>query len=109
MTWRRIDGALRHGAWELAGGDSLPRLLARERGATRSMRWPPLTVEQILRWADEHRHHTGKLPTRRSGAVRGAPRPETWLAIDAALRHGSRGLPVGNSLKQLLHHHGRTA
>ena len=64
-------------------------------------RTPPLTVPMILRWIDAHRRRTGDWPRRTTGAVAAAP-GETWGAVDAALRQGTRGLPGGSSLPQLL-------
>jgi hypothetical protein len=62
---------------------------------------PPLTVAQILRWADRHRRHTGDWPTVLSGPVGAAP-GLTWSGVDKALRDGRRGLPGGDSLPRLL-------
>jgi hypothetical protein len=107
LTWRRLDGALRHGTLGLPGGGSLPRLLARERGAPRAGRLPPLTVGQVLRWADEHHRRTGSWPAMLSGTVRGAPGPLSWLALNSALLHGFRGLPSGEGLRGFLARHGR--
>src|SRR5947208_8601967 len=64
-------------------------------------RRPPLSVEQILAWADAHRARTGGWPAVNSGAVRGA-RGERWRALNQALREGYRGLPGGDSLARLL-------
>jgi hypothetical protein len=64
-------------------------------------RKPPLTVAQILGWADEHRRHTGDWPTVLSGPIPGAP-GLTWGGVDKALRDGRRGLPGGGSLPRLL-------
>jgi hypothetical protein len=61
----------------------------------------PLTVEQILAWADAHYAATGAWPCRSSGPVLDAP-GENWLNIDQALRVGVRGLPRGDSLVRLL-------
>ena len=99
-TWATVDSALRQGSRGLPGGSSLPQLLAKHRGvwkygATR------LTVQQVLAWADAHYKRAGKWPTVGGGKVRGTT-DETWLAIDQALRRGSRGLPEGLSLSQLL-------
>ena len=60
-----------------------------------------LTTKKILVWADAHRRRTGKWPTATSGRVRGAA-GETWSALNAALRTGSRGLPDDSSLPRLL-------
>ena len=61
----------------------------------------PLTVRQILEWADAFHADTGQWPKRHSGSVsRGAN--DTWLAVSQALGEGLRGLPGGSSLAQLL-------
>src|SRR5262249_12786569 len=61
----------------------------------------PLTLVQILAWADAHRAATGAWPRRSSGPVVGAP-GENWLNIDQALRVGVRGRAGGDSLVRLL-------
>jgi hypothetical protein len=66
----------------------------------------PLTVEQVIAWADEHRRRTGRWPAARSGAIPGAP-GLTWLAVEMALVSGHRGLPGGDSLARLLDRHRR--
>jgi hypothetical protein len=63
---------------------------------------PQLSVEQILTWADEHHARTGHWPHQRSGPVAGAAPGESWSAIHAALCHGHRGLPGGDTLVRLL-------
>jgi hypothetical protein len=67
---------------------------------------PPLTVEQVLAWADAHRERTGRWPNQNSGPVADAPE-ETWCAIDHALRRGLRGFPGADSLDRLLGRHRR--
>ena len=64
----------------------------------------PLSVAQILGWADAHFERTGDWPTVNSGPVIGA-RQEKWTNINANLRDGDRGLPAGWSLTQLLAEH----
>jgi hypothetical protein len=64
----------------------------------------PLTVEQILAWADAHRARTGGWPRIGSGPIADAP-GENWNAVDTALRVGCRGLPGGDSLPRLLAEH----
>jgi hypothetical protein len=64
----------------------------------------PLTVKQILAWADVHHARTGQRPKAKSGAVVGAP-GETWNAVNLALEQGHRGLPGGDSLGRLLNRH----
>ena len=62
---------------------------------------PQLTVEKILAWADEHYRVNGSWPHQQSGEVVGVP-GQSWVAVDAALRHGRRGLIGGSSLARLL-------
>lgn len=64
----------------------------------------PLSVEEVLTWADNHFSARGQWPTARSGPVLDQP-SETWAAIDNALRLGYRGLPIGQSLARLLSTH----
>jgi hypothetical protein len=61
----------------------------------------PLTIEQILIWADAHRCLAGKWPDARSGPVGVAP-GQTWEAVNQSLARGGRGLPGGSSLARLL-------
>ncbi len=69
----------------------------------RQRRKPPLTIGQILAWADAHFERTGKWPNRDSGEVFEAPN-ENWSKINAALAGGWRGIPTnsGLSLTRLL-------
>jgi hypothetical protein len=66
-----------------------------------AQRRPPLTVEQILAWADAYHERMGRWPTPASGRVREAAR-EDWADIDVALYAGYRGLPGGWTLPRLL-------
>jgi hypothetical protein len=100
-TWARVDGALFKGQRGLSPGDSLARLLERERGVRNIQHLPPLTTQQILAWAEEHFARTGKRPTRYSGPIPGAP-GETWAHVEDALGKGLRGQPGGSSLAKLL-------
>jgi hypothetical protein len=63
----------------------------------------PLTIEQVLAWADHEYRLTGRWP-RTCGALV-ADRSERWRNIDRALRAGGRGLPGGSSLARLLAAH----
>jgi hypothetical protein len=96
-TWNIINCALYRGCRDLPGGSTVARLLAKRRGVVRD----PLTVPQILAWADAYHERTGEWPMTTSGRVEGTAR-ETWCAIDRALRRGSRGLTGGSSLSALL-------
>jgi hypothetical protein len=72
-----------------------------EEGLTMPPGRPPLTVAQILAWADSHHARTGRWPITTSGPVPDHP-GEEWVRIDAALRRGLGGLPGGDSLARLL-------
>ncbi|MFN3651306.1 MAG: hypothetical protein ACK47B_17160 [Armatimonadota bacterium] len=100
-TWCAVDQALRGGLRGLSGDRSLARLLAEERGVRNRASIPPLTVEQILAWADAHHAHTGEWPKANSGAIPEVP-GETWAKVNAALLSGSRGLTGDSSLARLL-------
>jgi hypothetical protein len=100
-TWVNINAALRTGNRGLPGDDSLAQLLARQFGARTKAAIPNLIVETILAWAGQHHATTGSWPTRNSGPVQGQP-GESWVAIDAALIKGGRGLKSRHSLAQLL-------
>jgi hypothetical protein len=78
--------------------------LAEHRGRRNPAALPPLSVQQILAWADEHHRETGTWPTGDSGPVKGAAE-ETWRGIETALRQGWRGFPGGSSLAKLLAEH----
>jgi hypothetical protein len=66
----------------------------------------PLSVEQILAWADAHFADTGRWPTVGAGPIPEAP-GLTWNAVNLALYAGLRGLPRGDSLARLLDRHRR--
>jgi hypothetical protein len=100
-NWRIIDDALRSGRRGLRGGSSLAQLLAKGRGVRNLAQLTPYRLEQILRWVDAWHKHTGRWPHKYSGAIPQAP-GETWMAVDAALHYGHRGLPGGSSLVRLL-------
>jgi hypothetical protein len=98
VNWQIVDRALRFGRGGLPGGTNLARLLAIKRGV---IRYPSFTEEKILAWSDAHHRRTGKWPIAESGPITDAP-DETWYAVNSALNHGTRGLPGGSSLAQLL-------
>lgn len=100
-TWFNVRQALRLGLRGLAGGSSLAQLLNKERGAPNRKDLPDLTVEQILAWADALHERTGEWPRVQSGPIDGTD-GVTWVAIEAALQKGNRGLSGGASLAQLL-------
>jgi len=99
--WANIHAALDRGHRGLAGGSSLAKLLAEERGVRNTADLPPLTEDQILNWADAHKVRTRKWPNQKSGPVNEAP-GETWSGIQTALQGGGRGFTGGSSLVKLL-------
>jgi hypothetical protein len=100
-TWLRIDSALREGLRGLPGGSSLARLLAEEFGVRNKAQSPPLTIKQILRWADAHHWRAGRWPGQASGAIPESP-GDNWRVVERTLRAGGRGLPGGSSIARLL-------
>jgi hypothetical protein len=73
LTWRAVEMALQVGRHGLAGGNSLPRVLAEHRGVRNHMNLPHLSKARILLWADAHHERTGQWPTCRSGPIAAAP------------------------------------
>jgi pyrroloquinoline quinone (PQQ) biosynthesis protein C len=61
----------------------------------------PLSMKQILAWADDHFARTKTWPHKTSGLIVGTL-TDTWCAINLALRRGTRGLPGGTTLARLL-------
>jgi len=82
----------------------LRKINSRRRRRPKGWRPPPLTVDQILAWADKYHARTGKWPNTTSGRVPGPDGPN-WNLLDAALRDGLRGLPGGSSLAKLFAEH----
>lgn len=118
-TWTAIHTALERGLRGLQPGYTLATLLAKYRGAPfrrtlqrygrhwrRSRRFhaprhAPLTIAQILAWADEFYRREQRWPALHSGPIYGT-RDETWESVESALSLGLRGLPAGLSLAKLL-------
>jgi hypothetical protein len=105
-TWRAINTALSKGIRGLSGGTSLPKLLGLKRGRKSRVTQPKLKEADIFRWACAHKERTGRWPTSSDKALLPETPNETWRRIDQALRRGSRGLPGGSGLADLLKRHG---
>jgi len=109
-SWRKVEGALSKGRRGLPGRDSLSQLLMRYGRRPRRTwkihpaRHAPLTISQILAWADEFHRRNDRWPATLSGPIAGT-RDETWTSVDNALRAGMRGLPGGSSVALLLEKH----
>jgi hypothetical protein len=65
----------------------------------------PLTVPEILAWADAWHKRRRTWPKRHHGHIPDAPLGTTWRQVHNALRLGHRGLPGGSSLARLLAAH----
>lgn len=102
-TWLGYERALINGNRGLPGGSSLSRLMKRSNtGYSSRLEKPTLTTEAILERCVEYFVNCKKYPTRKSGAVQGGYKGDTWMAYDQALTKGARGLPGGSSLAKLL-------
>jgi hypothetical protein len=105
-SWAAVNSALGQGLRGLPGGMTLAAVLMEHRGVRNKQGLPPLTVEEILAWADAHHEATGEWPRIDSGPVAGAPTVgDTWAYIHDALSRGLRGLPGGSTLVRLLAEH----
>jgi hypothetical protein len=103
-TWNIITHDLYVGLRGLPKGSTILRLLAEHRGVPHPELRPPLTVKQILQWADLHHRTTGQWPRGKSGRIISAPE-ETWKKVNSALESGGRGLRRKTTLAQLLFEH----
>jgi len=98
-TWSAVDTALLKGSRGLVGGSSLTKE-ALQLGLRN--RKPTLTLAQVKKAIREYHKKHGHPPTTYSGdASAHFESSETWMAINAALRAGVRGLPGGSSLAKL--------
>lgn len=106
-TWGAVEKALTSGVRGQPGGESLSKFLARHgrhpyrQRRHHSARHDPLSVEQILAWADAFHLQNARWPAPLSGPIPGT-RDETWTSVDRALRLGMRGLEGGSSVALLL-------
>ncbi len=103
-TWWGVYLALRAGRRGLPRGSSLVQILNGRRRIPKRRELPPLTLAQILAWADRYHELHQKWPQYNSGPVADAP-GLTWSSINIALQSGSRGLPGGYTLARLLSEH----
>jgi hypothetical protein len=106
-TWAGLDLAARRGNRGMLGGSSLPQILLDHRGVRTTAALPDLSVDTIVKWAENHHARTRKWPNMRSGPVFEAP-DETWGAIGHAIIRGTRGLalePKSMTLASLLADH----
>jgi hypothetical protein len=96
QTWGAVDRLLRDGLKGLPGGSSLSDLLHRH-GLREGK--SELTEKQIVAAIARRVARGHGLPVQGSGdATEDFGHPESWMAVDEALRDGRRGLPGGSSL-----------
>jgi len=100
-TWAAISFVLIKGFRSLPGGLTLSQLLIKHRGIRSAACLPPLSIPQILSWADAHHARTGRWPDLRAGPIPES-HGESWRTLQDALVNGNRGIPGGSSLAQLL-------
>ena len=106
ITWAAINSALQKGRRGLPGGISLPQYIEARFEIKRSGNPPPLTESVILDWARQYIAKYKKNPTVQTGIIEFTEdeyKDETWRAVDAALRRGSRTLAGKSSLANLIH------
>ena len=102
-TWLAVDSALRVGLRGLAGGSSLPQVLAEHRGVRNHADLPPLSVEQVLAWADAFHERAGEWPKQKHWPeVIPASGGETWGNVIQAIARGLRGFPGNETLFDML-------
>ena len=92
---------MRGGLRGFPSGSSLAKLLAAQRGVRNFKDLPQFSEAQIVAWAESYFNRGSQWPNKDCGRIDESPE-ESWAAVDAALRQGSRGLPGGSSLPQLL-------
>lgn len=101
-----MDTALRSGIRGLPGGSSLPQVLAEHRGVRIFADLPPLSVEQILAWADAFHERAGQWPKQKHWPeVIPCSGGETWGNVIQAVAKGLRGFAGGETLFDLLARH----
>ncbi|MCH8967744.1 MAG: hypothetical protein IIA66_01340, partial [Planctomycetes bacterium] len=105
-NWLGMHTALMAGSRGLRCGMTLPGLLAKHRKVRNLRDLPPLSVQQILAWADHYYWQNKSWPQRTSGPIPGA-NGETWHSVGYALYEARRGLPQRTSLAKLLNKHRR--
>lgn len=102
--WGAIVGYFRVGHRGLPDDTTLAKLLVERRNRRVRNHAPPLTIKQILKWADDFHARHGRWPQLKSGPIPGTC-GETWSAVHWALYSGHRGLPGGSSLAKVFSAH----
>ncbi|HMP03959.1 MAG TPA: hypothetical protein PKC45_15810 [Gemmatales bacterium] len=101
-----MDAALRSGIRGLPGGSSLPQVLAEDRGVRKHAHLPPLSVDQVLTWADAFHERTGEWPKQKHWPEEIKDSDgETWGNVIQAIAKGLRGFTGNETLFDLLARH----
>lgn len=101
-TWRGIHNALVYGYRGLPKGSSLAEFKVRNGLQPARVKRPQLTLQKIRAAMRAFYKVHGVHPHQRSGdASAYFGHPETWGAVDSALRKGYCGLKGGTSLRNL--------
>jgi hypothetical protein len=104
-TWSEIDSSFKRGKRGLHIS-SLAQFIQKKLDIKRRTHPPDLNLELILDWAQKYYSKYNIKPTAKNKVIEFAindHQGETWLAVDAALRKGRRGLAGGSSLANLIH------
>jgi len=104
ISWSTVDRLLRRGGAHLPGGSCLRDVLRDERDVWDARGSRTLSIELVLKWAEDHRLRTGRWPVTLSGPVIGRP-GEVWANIDVAIRNARRGFKKKSSLSRILTDH----
>ena len=75
------------------------------RGAKMPTDIPPLSIDEIVEWAQAYKEEHNKWPRASSGLVEGVPHKMTWAMVNSALSKGLGGLSGGSSLAEMLEQH----
>ena len=94
--WSTLDHLLKIGGRGLPGGQSIARLLAEHRSVWAGRTMEPLSVEQVLAWADAYHARHGRWPDSLSGPV--DPAPEGNLVCDQLQSDPWHARPAGRDV-----------
>jgi len=100
-SWNALSTACIQGKRGLPKGIPLYKHLIKHCGKRDRFNPPPLTLNQIVKWAEHHFEQTGDWPAQKSGRVL-ADREENWGGICKALAQGTRGLAPRQRLSAIL-------
>ncbi len=100
LTWNNVGYSLLYARPNLPRGLTLPLLLHKYRGVHNRVLQPPLSIKQVLAWADAYKTATGSWPIADSGPIEGTT--DTWNSVDSALRAARRGISHKTSLARVL-------